>query len=792
MPKNTDNFNDNLIDFLRGKKLSRIKTLDIAGKSVPNTRDADQIQFNYINNNQDYGTVTIAISPEKKVTVLYSDSVTEKGSNFSELYKDLKNFLLGNGVLKDNIKKDNINNLSYVLKDIHRLKNMKKEENLLEGWWGNRNTSYSDSTPASIKMIVKHSRPIEEGEQRYRYVEKIFLETERGERLLLNTKKPSVGRVFARHLAEGGEYNDDRWRHLNEIAEDINRLGGFVRATRDGQFNESAHLLVQEAHDHYYKLRETIRKLGGSRGYNQYFENWKPVINEENSDIDYSSMFRHSKLDPRIESALPVLKKLNIKVQEIKEVNEFESWANNIVEDHSPIEHNDIDELVDLLNDKNLTVGPNAENISSRLETLIHDEKDKEDLFSELKELASISPDKDPREVIKSWLERNSNDDFYNEVLEKLDDTEESPDSSEEPPEESPAPDMNQQPPVPPQTPPGPPAGQMPPAGAGMPPTASQPTLENQEVFEKKNSKSSSPRNFVAKHAQRSGAGSHTKKGFQRHSKHKKKLGETSIPENKLEFKTIDLESSDIEKYTKMYFDRYDIDKPHGKFITNIKSFSRMTESKENKEIEQFIQHLKKIDSKKNIKVGDKFSVLEFEIIFAWKEINGRGFTSPKEVSDVKRHQDGTINYIKFTDGDRYPRLTPARYEGKPISYASYFDRKNEAEKALTSLILIVPDDWDLDVSDIKRDMNESLIDVKVDSPRIREYKDRNDKSWWEVLDTNGHRVSGQGSSGFDSLENAKELYKSIWNSKPVIEKLKEDVEEDIGILNRIKKLSGL
>lgn len=55
-----------------------------------------------------------------------------------------------------------------------------------------------------------------------------------------------------------------------------------------------------------------------------------------------------------------------------------------------------------------------------------------------------------------------------------------------------------------------------------------------------------------------------------------------------------------------------------------------------------------------------------------------------------------------------------------------------------------------------------SYADTDDNKPRIRKYKDKFGKTWYEVLDKNGVRVKGQGTSGFDSLENAKELLRHI------------------------------
>lgn len=177
-----------------------------------------------------------------------------------------------------------------------------------------------------------------------------------------------------------------------------------------------------------------------------------------------------------------------------------------------------------------------------------------------------------------------------------------------------------------------------------------------------------------------------------------------------LKFHTIKLAESQIKAYAKQYFECYNIELPHGKFINNVGRFGskKLTESSEANEIAPFIQMINSVDSPKTIKVGDYFSVLAFEINFAWKEIYGSGFTTPKEVVDVKMHNNGTISYIKFADGDRYPRLTPATYQGKPIVQTAYFDRAGAASSALTALALKVPDGWDFNTADVEQGVDEA------------------------------------------------------------------------------------
>jgi hypothetical protein len=200
-----------------------------------------------------------------------------------------------------------------------------------------KKASYNDNIP-TVKIVIEHSRQIEEGEQRYRNVNRIFLENTQGERILAPTTKPGVAQVYARHLAEGGLPHDDRWNHIISLCEEYNKMGAFVRATRNNQFNESAQQLVNEGINHYQSLRESLSKMRGARGYNAYFESYTPPLMEDDSEeTNLNELFVQETLDPRIESVMPILSKLHKKVAEMKEVNELSEWADSLIDEGAAV-----------------------------------------------------------------------------------------------------------------------------------------------------------------------------------------------------------------------------------------------------------------------------------------------------------------------------------------------------------------------------------------------------------------------------------------------------------------------
>jgi hypothetical protein len=334
MPINSETLNRQLY-----KRLSKYKPkpLDAEGNVTPIEDEADVFKFTFTKGGKDYGTVFATIDDNHALTVYYNDDVTESPSgstpdigyddSWTGLLKQLKSWAMHNQLswqLKDR---------SHLEGDMARRTHMNKKDKISEGYHAmGKSRSYSDNIP-SIKIVIEHSRQIEEGEQRYRNINKIFLENQMGERFLLDTKKPGIARVYARHIAEGGKVNDERWGHIQSLCEEYQKMAGFVRATRNGQFNESAQKLVNEAINHYQGLRESLSKMTGKRGYEAYFESWTPpLMEDELEETNLNELFVQETLDPRIESVMPILSKLQKNLGEMKEVNALAEWADSLIE----------------------------------------------------------------------------------------------------------------------------------------------------------------------------------------------------------------------------------------------------------------------------------------------------------------------------------------------------------------------------------------------------------------------------------------------------------------------------
>ncbi len=339
MSKNSESLNRSLYDLLRGKGY-KPKMLTTAGKASPVPEDASVFLFNFVKDGTDYGQVSVSIDGSKKLIVYFDDEVenspstntsgTDVSDSWSSLVQHLSQWRFRNGLRSFELK-----NQDHLESDMAQREYMRKKESVSEGYHPmGKQASYNDNVN-NAKIIIQHSRKLEEGEQRYRNIARIFVENANGERFLLPTTKPGIAQVYARHIAEGGTPYDDRAQHINSLVEEHTKMAGFVRATRNGQFNESTQRLVQEGINHYQSLRECLGKMRTHRGYQAYFESWTPSLMEDELDESVNELFVQETMDPRIQSVLPILSKLQKNISEdttMREVDQLAEWADSLLE----------------------------------------------------------------------------------------------------------------------------------------------------------------------------------------------------------------------------------------------------------------------------------------------------------------------------------------------------------------------------------------------------------------------------------------------------------------------------
>jgi len=326
MPVNTKTLNTNLYDKLDKVDNLNPKALDYKGDKTSDVENSDIFLFDYVD--KDGQKIANAwMTVEGDTLVFYATEEIPKDKHFQHFVKNWSTWARSKRL------KWKVDNRSRVKHDMDKRGKMKKQEPISEGYYPlGKKASVSDNVP-TVKILIQHTRQIEEGEQRFRNIAKIFVENANGEKFLLPTIRPGLARVYARHVAEGGTPYDDKGKHITTLVEEYSKMAGFVRATRNGQFNESAQKLVNEGINHYNNLRETLTRMTSHRGYQKYFESYTPVLNEESDDTtNLNELFVQETLDPRIESVMPILNRLSKNITEMSAVKELEEWAESITE----------------------------------------------------------------------------------------------------------------------------------------------------------------------------------------------------------------------------------------------------------------------------------------------------------------------------------------------------------------------------------------------------------------------------------------------------------------------------
>ncbi len=377
--------------------------LDSKGAEISDPSQAEMFSFDWKTENKNYGTVVILFGGDNNLKVFFGDNLgrtmdAEDKTAWYEFLQQIKQFSVRNNLMSFDI--ENLNRLKYTMQGLAAIK-----EGLFEGYYGTRKVSYSDQ-PKKTRLVIKHSRPLGEGEARFRNVESLFIETEEGERFKLPFTKMVGGRAMARHVSEGGTPYDAFGQHIAEIVSEMNTMSKFVRAAKSKKFSESANAMIESAVRHYSDLKAKAKRMISQRGYHEEKNSFDPaeITDAESVAENIRNMFIEQSLDSRIEEAIPLLAKLASRQQDtgMKEIVEFENWADTVTEGTWAIPDSPGTEarLKELLSAE-LPVGPNATNATEQLYDLVGDDQ----LFDQLAELAEQDPDADARPLVLARLE---------------------------------------------------------------------------------------------------------------------------------------------------------------------------------------------------------------------------------------------------------------------------------------------------------------------------------------------------------------------------------------------------
>lgn len=247
-------------------------------------------------------------------------SVDEIGS-LEKALKLLANESLVNYTIRNFGKEINARAYSYQAKEHKKMKN-KVSEAQLSKLSGFRKTSYQ--TLGEVKLTYRHRKAVNEESpvSRARNIHSIMIENQ-GQKYQFPSNYVLGARAMARHLHEGGEWDDSAGNYIREKSEQYSKLREFyIYANRNKHLiegNSNAVTLVKENLD---QIRSDFKKFSAPRTYESYRDKFSEsvITNEENDTNTIKDQFTIKTFNSKLESILPYIQNL-LTEKELYETN---------------------------------------------------------------------------------------------------------------------------------------------------------------------------------------------------------------------------------------------------------------------------------------------------------------------------------------------------------------------------------------------------------------------------------------------------------------------------------------
>ena len=313
-------------------KFSNIQLGDSAGNVTADPKSAVFFDFEFSENSDNFGRVSISIADGESMKVFYNQGLVEKiddtaRANWYNFLKELKDFAVEHQVsfdvrdiTKSSLTQQDFKNLADVNQTVNTDDNMSEELNKLtrlagipvaESLRGTKKSSYENLD--KTRLIIRHAKAVDESVPgaRSRQINSLYIENAQGERFKYPMKHLAGARAMARHVANGGVPHDDFGKHIISMSEQIAQLNSFARyATNKDQLNNSVGDIIEKSRLKLENMRNYVKNLSKQAHYMKTKESFQPTTIAELDDATRNSLrekFTLKHLDDKVESALPLI-----------------------------------------------------------------------------------------------------------------------------------------------------------------------------------------------------------------------------------------------------------------------------------------------------------------------------------------------------------------------------------------------------------------------------------------------------------------------------------------------------
>jgi hypothetical protein len=315
-------------------KFANIQLGDSMGGVTANPGDAVFFDFEFSENSDEFGRVSISLADGETMKVFYNKGLVEKledenKTNWYSFLKELKDFAVEHqigfdvrDITKSNLSQQDFKNLannnntlntdgmSEELNRITKLAGLEKAK-VAESLTGTKKSSYENLD--KTRLIVRHSKPVESEMPgaRTRHINSLYIENADGERFKYPVVHLAGARAMQRHVANGGLPHDEFGEHIVKMSEQIAQLNSFSRyvATKD-QLNDSAGDIIEKAKMKLETMRKYVKGLSKQKNYESVKASFQPSTIAEIDDETKNTLkdkFTLKHFDERVDQVLPLI-----------------------------------------------------------------------------------------------------------------------------------------------------------------------------------------------------------------------------------------------------------------------------------------------------------------------------------------------------------------------------------------------------------------------------------------------------------------------------------------------------
>jgi hypothetical protein len=256
----------------------KVQLGDANSEPTDQEKDARFFEFDFVKNGVNLGTVSIDISEDDGLVVIYSNEITDgQPSSVSKQWfnflRELREFAKGN-MMKFSIRDTTKSNLDK--RDYQHLANKHGEAAMNESkLWGTNKTSFQNIGEA--KLIVRHSQPVnlDLAAGRTMHIESIYVESAEGERFKYPFKHLNGARALANHVAHGGNSYDPIGQHIIGLSEELNKLRMFKGyVSRNPVVSEAMGAINSKVFERIDQVKKEIHQLQSPNYYASFAESF--------------------------------------------------------------------------------------------------------------------------------------------------------------------------------------------------------------------------------------------------------------------------------------------------------------------------------------------------------------------------------------------------------------------------------------------------------------------------------------------------------------------------------------